>query len=334
MIKKILLVLAVIIAGVIIWLAVINGDYHVKRSVSINVPVDEAYEFVGDFKNWQSWSPWLIMEDDVEMKFSGKPGTLDHGYSWKGNLVGSGEMSTLKLDVNKEIWHKLTFKEPFPSESEDYWLFEGDTAKTTVTWGMKGSMPFFFKFMAKQMEPMIGMDYDRGLGMLKEKLETGRVSSKVNVLGDVETSEISYIGIREKLTFEQMDEAMEDAFNKLMAEITMNDEIDFGGSPLTIYHSMGLDGGPIDMTIAVPVSGVYSGDEFIYGTIPAGKALKVQHLGRYENTGNAWATAYSYARHSKLKIDKKKDAYEIYTNDPSTEPDQDKWETIVFLPLK
>lgn len=335
MLKKILLVLAIIIIGVVIWLAVTDGSYHVKRSVTVDVPVSKAYTFVQDYHNWKDWSPWLIMENDVALSYSGEPGTLNHGYTWQGELTGSGEMTTTKLVPDELIEQGLIFKEPFPSESNVYWTFSGDSTKTEITWGMKGEMPFFFKFMARQMEPMIGMDYERGLSMLKEKLETGKVSSKVNVIGVEDVEEQAYIGIQTELDFEDMADFMGEAYGKLSMLISENENLEMAGSPLSVYKSFGLDGGPVELIAAIPVSGdIPEAEGIVSGVIPAGKALVVQHLGKYEHTGNAWSTAFSYTRYNDLKMDDSVDAYEVYTTDPMMEPDQDKWETMIYVPLK
>ncbi|MFC0875029.1 GyrI-like domain-containing protein [Saccharicrinis sp. FJH2] len=335
MIKKILLILAIIIAGVVIWLAVIDGSYHVKRTVKVDVPVSKAYTFIADYKNWKDWSPWLIMEKDAEMNYTGEPGTLNHGYSWKGKLTGSGEMTTTKLIPNELIEEGLYFKEPFPSNSDVYWTFKGDSTEAEITWGMKGKMPFLFKFMAKQMEPMIGMDYERGLSMLKEKLETGKVSSEVNVLGVENVDQQNYIGIEGELEFEALDTFMNNAYIRLADVINQHPKLEVAGHPLSIYNDFGMDGGLVNIIAAIPVQGeITEMDGIVSGMLPAGKALKVQHLGKYENTGNAWSAAFSYIRYNKMKADNSKQAFEIYTTDPMMEPDQDKWETIVYVPLK
>lgn len=335
MFKKVLLIIAVIIAGIIIWLAVIDGSYHVKRTVSVNVPVSEAYAFVSDYNNWPSWSPWLIMEKDIDLVFTGEPGKLDHGYTWKGKLVGAGEMNTKSLKMNERIDQGLFFKEPFPSQSDVYWEFSGDTAQTTITWGMTGTMPFFFKFMASQMEPMIGMDYERGLSMLKEKLETGQVSSQVKVLGLEEVPPIKYIGVKGTITYEQMESFMAQAYATLN-EVVMNEkDLSSAGPPMTVYHDFGLDGGPVELTAAIPVTGNYQATSAVVsGELPAGKVLKVQHFGKYEHIGNAWSTAFSHSRFNKIKPIKNAEAYEVYITDPTLEPDPNKWETIVSLPVK
>jgi effector-binding domain-containing protein len=335
MLKRILIVIGLLLAAVIIWLAVIDGSYNVEREVKVNVPVEKAFSTVIDLKSWTEWSPWIVMEKSAAITYNGETGKPGSSFSWKGNLVGSGTLTINSITENEKVDMTVAFKEPFPSSSGTFFTLSGDTASSTIVWGMNGEMPFFFKFMAKQIEPMIGMDYERGLFMLKELLETGKVSSTVNIIGQRETEALKYIGIKSTLNYESIGDSMKAAYTKLWNLIESNENMQFAGTPMAIYHEWGLDGGPVVYTAAIPYTGTFeSMPGIIEGTIPSIKILEVEHLGRYENTGNAWATAFSYARYNKLKQNKKIDAYEIYTNDPEVETDHDKWRTVVCLPIK
>lgn len=335
MLKRILIVIGLLLAAVIIWLAAIDGSYRVEREIKVNVPVDKAFETVINLEVWPQWSPWIVMEKSAAITYEGETGKPGSSFSWKGNLVGSGTLTINSMETNKKVDMTVDFKEPFPSSSGTYFTLTGDTATATIVWGMNGEMPFFFKFMAKQIEPMIGMDYERGLSMLKELLETGKVSSTVNILGTRETEALKYIGIKSTVSYETIGDSMKAAYTKLWNLIESNENMQFAGSPMAIYHEWGLDGGPVVYTAAIPYTGNFTPmSGIIEGTLPSTKILEVEHLGRYENTGNAWATAFSYARYNKLKQNKKMDAYEIYTNDPELEPDYDKLRTVVCLPIK
>ena len=46
---------------------------------------------------------------------------------------------------------------------------------------MKSQLPFFLFWMVKKMKVYIGMDYERGLKMLKDYLETGLVPSAIKI---------------------------------------------------------------------------------------------------------------------------------------------------------
>ena len=58
MLKKILVVLAVVVAGFVAFAAAQPGVYRVQRSAKIEAPAPVVYAQLSDFKAWAAWSPW------------------------------------------------------------------------------------------------------------------------------------------------------------------------------------------------------------------------------------------------------------------------------------
>ena len=77
----------------------------VRKSVVINAPLEKVYDSVRDFKQWRTWSPWLITEPECTVAYA------DDGaqYAWEGIVVGAGEMSVLSEEKPKEITYKVPF---------------------------------------------------------------------------------------------------------------------------------------------------------------------------------------------------------------------------------
>ena len=71
---------------------------------------------------------------------------------------------------------------------------------------------------------MIGMDYDRGLAMLKEYVETGEVSSDLEFKGASDFAGGKYVGIKTDTSIENIGTAMEGDFEKLEAVIEANED--------------------------------------------------------------------------------------------------------------
>lgn len=55
--------------------------------------------------------------------------------------------------------------------------------------------------MKGMMAASIGMDFDRGLRMLKDYLETGEVHSKLDYPGQTNFEGFHYVGIRSQSSF-------------------------------------------------------------------------------------------------------------------------------------
>lgn len=70
-------------------------------------------------------------------------------------------------------------------------------------------------WMKNMMEGFIGMDYERGLNMLKDYIEEGEVKSKLDWMGESDFPGAKYIGIKTTCDIDKMDDAMPEDFRKL-----------------------------------------------------------------------------------------------------------------------
>ena len=147
--------------------------FNVHKSIVIDAPVSQVFATVRDFKTWSKWSPWLIADPECTLNFD----TDDEGYSWDGPVAGSGAMRIEEALTNQEIRYDLTFLKPWKSTAKFQLEFEEAEGGTEVNWKMQSSLPFFMFFMKGMMVAMIGMDYTRGLAMLKDFVETENVPS-------------------------------------------------------------------------------------------------------------------------------------------------------------
>jgi predicted transcriptional regulator YdeE len=299
----------------------------------ITVPKEKAYELISDYKTWKSWSPWLCMEPDAIVTISNDGIGVGAINGWVGSLVGSGEIEHLELDENKAIKQEIRFIKPFKSKSEVYWQFKDVDGGCEVTWGMKGAMPFFLKFMAKQMEPWIGMDYERGLKMIKDLIEKEKIDSEFTIEGVSDLDSFKFVAIKETCLMEEVGPSMKEAFGKINS-LCENEKVE-PEMAFSIYHKFDFTDPECTYSSGVPVTGELAvGDEFYKSEYPKIKAVKVLFKGDYEHLGNAWAAAYNYLRYKKLKANKKIDPIELYLNDPTKETDPANWLTAIYIPIK
>ena len=292
---------------------------NVKRSIVINAPKTKTKEFLSDFRNWKSWSPWLVCEPEAKLNYA------DDGkyYKWEGNRVGSGEMKVI-AESDSKIDYDLTFLKPWKSKAKVSFILEESGEGTNVSWTMDSSLPFFMFFMKKSMETYIGMDYDRGLKMLKEELEEGKINSELEFLGTTNFEACNFIGIKTNTSFSAIDKSMEKDFTALDTFITEN-SIEVIGNPFSEYQKFNLVKDNVVYVAGFPVKEkpVNLPTNFFYGSLPAYKMQTVRHKGKYEHLGNAWSTIMMMERNKEFKKNKKGYPLEIYLNDPSTTAAED-----------
>jgi effector-binding domain-containing protein len=177
------------------------------------------------------------------------------------------------------------------------------------------------------------MDYERGLRMLKEWIETGEVRSNTKILGVESVAPMQMVGIRKTCACSDIGPSMEAAFAE--AEQKMGQSgLPIDGAAISVYHVFDMKRQMCDYTsgFVVPQETGSVPAELASWSAPAGRALRVEHLGSYEHLGNAWSAAQQVARYRKLK-QSKVGAYEIYRNNPKETPASE-LRTEIFLPLK
>lgn len=309
--------------------------FSIQRSITINKPVSDVFNNIADFNLWGKWSPWIIQEPSCPVKVSGEVGELGHKQEWDGNRIGSGNMTLIEKEQNRYLNYDLFFISPWKSHSKTQFQFEptkvdGEEA-TTVTWLMQGSLPFFLFFMKKMMSVYVGGDYDRGLTMVKELIETGTVTSSVDISGITEKDGFYYAGYRCTCPTDKVAEAIGPAFQKLnSADLPRPDFV------ATIVNEFDLVKNHGDLTAAFayrekPQFTLPEGmDE---GTQPQHKACEVIHTGSYHHIPNGWVTLMNYLRFAKLKNNKKAKEYEMYLNSPEDTPAAE-LKTAIITPIK
>jgi uncharacterized protein YndB with AHSA1/START domain len=175
MIKKILIIFAVLVAGLLIAIFMQPDTYQVTRAQKINAPPAAVFALVNDYRRWDDWSPWAKLDPGMKTEISGpEGGGVGATYSWKGNSdVGSGKMTTLAVEPGKSVKIDLSFIEPFASSSITTFRFEPDGENTQVNWEMAGEANFLSKAMClfMSMDAMIGPDFEKGLQKMKEVAE-------------------------------------------------------------------------------------------------------------------------------------------------------------------
>lgn len=312
--------------------------FHVEASTTIKANAATIHKTLANFNEWPVWSPWLYMEREAQIDYRGQPGQVSHGYDWKGKMVGAGGMTLTHSDTS-ELKMDLEFLKPFKSKAKVRFEIAGtdtdsdSTPESRVTWHMDSSLPFFMFFMVGTMTSMIRMDYQRGLKMLREYIETGSVKSKTEVVGVVDVPQSSYIGLTTDSTMDALGESMSKTLPTVYQAATTNN-LEMSGPVMAIYNRMNMKAQNCTYTSAIPVDTTSSIEAPVHiGQIQEGKALKVIHTGSYEHLGNAWATAIGNQRFQKLKPSKQQAPFEIYISDPEDTAPEDLI-TEVYVPVR
>ena len=174
--KNILIVIVTIILLVLVIAALAPSDIYVKRDVTINKSKSEVFDYVKYLKNQDEFSTWSKIDPNMKKEFVGVDGTVGFVSAWDSDHpdVGKGEQEIIKIDPENQIDYELRFLEPWESTSTATMVFTSiDSATSTVSWDLKGEMPYPMNLMLLfvDMNESVGGDLEKGLNNLKGILE-------------------------------------------------------------------------------------------------------------------------------------------------------------------
>ena len=309
-------------------------SFDVSRSIEIEKPVSEVFQTIANFKNWKEWSPWLCQEKDCPVVIEGAEGKVGHAQTWDGKRIGAGTMVLTEVSANKVLSYELNFTRPWKSKSKVGFKFTPTNAGTQVVWTMRGSLPIFLFFMKKMMSALVGGDYDRGLMMLKEYMETGAVVADTDFKGEKELPGFHYVGLKKKTSINNMPQEMSKDFEKLFS-LVQDGKAKSPDQCLAFYHKYDMVNGTCEFTSAFAYKDRAEslGQGYEQGEISKHKSLQVVHTGPYKHLGNSWSAAVGAQRSLKRRPNKSIPFYEVYANNPmEVAPEQ--LVTEINIPIK
>ena len=325
--NTLLIILAAVVFGGIVWLLLQKRDYSVKREQVLNAPVERAFSYVQDFRNWPAWSPWLMHEPDCRLDYS-KATEVGGGYSWDGKFVGAGSMQHQAIEHNKSMAMQIKFLRPFKSVAKVNWQFQPiDADSCKVIWSFSGKLPFYLSWMRQMLEKMLGMDYQMGLALLAGQLDPQCEHPQLEFVGECQLEPQPAIKHDYSGSFAQIGAVSQQTFPQLLQQA--GDRL--AGMPMIVYHKVDLKKQTTVCSMAVPVNSLDKDEASLQ--VPGGKYFKVRLSGSYEFLELAWYSAINHLRMRKIKWLKKQPTLEAYPNDPRQVKSNNELVTELLVPL-
>ncbi len=100
---RFLYILGGIVVLLILLLIIASKNYHVQRSIVVDRPVNEVFNYIKFIKNQDEWSPWKKRGLNMFQNFDGTDGEV--GFISKGEEIGMSEQE------NKKYWWYIIMTE-------------------------------------------------------------------------------------------------------------------------------------------------------------------------------------------------------------------------------
>ena len=328
--------MVVIIVGAV-YLATLDGSYDIVRTRTVEADPTVVFNDLNDFKNWKEWGPWYEQDSTLRVQYDNN--TIGEGgaYSWTSDIEGGGRMTTLKVLKPERLDQEIIFETPFGDmKSEVYWILKKAKTGTEVTWGIKGEMPFFTRFMASGMEEQLGPMQERGLELFDKNIEKKLKIFAVDSIGVVDYSGGFYLYLSTSSKINQMTPKLNDMMREIQDYMGTHN-IRSTGSPYTIFHKFDSENGTTLFSVAIPIADrvITKDSNILTGYMDRATYFKTVLTGAYVNLKGAWEQAMFNA--SNLKdhhVVDDGEPFEIYVNNTLNTVNPADLVTEIYVPVQ
>jgi uncharacterized protein YndB with AHSA1/START domain len=176
---NILITILLVLVGIIALLLIIGlfskKRYIIERSVVINKPKQEVFNYVKLLRNQDNYSKWVMKDPGMKKDFKGTDGTEGFVYAWDSTdkNAGKGEMEIKKIKDGERIDMEIRFERPMKSVSDAVFVLENSGNQTNTKWSFKSEMkyPLNVMMLLVNFEKILGKDMEASLATLKSNLE-------------------------------------------------------------------------------------------------------------------------------------------------------------------
>lgn len=153
----------------------VKNEYAIGRTITINKPRNEVFNYIKYLKNQDHFNKWVMMDPNLKKEFKGIDGTEGFVYAWEGNKkAGKGEQEIKRIAEGEHLDVEIRFIKPFEAIASAPFTTESVNGnQTKLTWGMSSRMkyPMNIMLLFMNMDKLLGKDLETSLGTLKGILE-------------------------------------------------------------------------------------------------------------------------------------------------------------------
>ena len=141
--KKLLIFILALVGLFLLAGLVMDKEYTVSHSLTINKPQEEVFNYMKLFKNQENYSVWVMADPNIKLVYEGEDGTVGAKVSWDGNDdVGAGSQTITNI-TNDRIDVDLHFIRPMKDDQKGATLVKAINANScTLTEEFYGNDPY------------------------------------------------------------------------------------------------------------------------------------------------------------------------------------------------
>ena len=175
MVKKILLVLALLVVAFVVAVFLQPAKHRYVHSITVNAPPGVVFTHVNDLRQHEARNPWgKKLDPAIKVTYTNPSTGNGAAMTWEGTKeVGAGTLTIVDSRPGEFIQCKEEYRKPFAATGNMEFTFAPKSGQTLVTWTVYGKTPFVVRAvgMFVKMDKVLGTMFDQGLADLKATVE-------------------------------------------------------------------------------------------------------------------------------------------------------------------
>lgn len=332
--KYIFLLILLALVGITVYVATQKGDFEVTRSSIIKTPRSTVFNYVIDYKNWETFGSWMQKDSDIKFNYDAK--TMGAGAKCTfENGSDEGVIRTVFIKENDSLAQKVNYNGTTATIS---WKLKDTIGGTKITVFSKGKMDIMTKittFFEGGITSILGDVYEKSLRNLDKTLEYEMKTYSIKVNGIVQRPS----GFCLKQTVSCHSKSVSKNTKILMARMVhffKKNKISMAGKPFVNYDKYDVANDFATISICIPVRqqiSITDGSDVTSGEIIAFTCLKTTLTGDYSHSKEAWAKAKQYITDNGLKENFAGSYTEVYVKTIDDIKQPSKWVTEIYIPV-
>lgn len=332
--KYIFLLILLAFIGITVYVTTQKGDFYVVRTSLIKTPRTTVFDYVNDYKNWETFGSW--MKEDTELKFSYGAKTIGYGAksSWD-NGSDKGSIHTVFVKENDSIIQLANFNGSLATLSWKLKDTVGGTKVTIRTHGKMGLMTKISTFFNGGITSIISDAFEKSMRNLDKTLHYEMKTYSIKINGVVQRPS----GFCLKQTVSCHIKSVPKNTKILMGRMIhffKKNKIPMAGKPFVSYEKYDVANDFATISICIPVRELISisqGSDVASGEIVAFTCLKTTLTGDYSHSREAWAKAQKYIADNGYKQNFAGSYTEVYVKTIDDVKQPSKWITEIYIPV-
>lgn len=332
--KYLFLLMVLLFIGVTVYIATLKGDFKVKQTAIIHSPRGVVFDYVNDYKNWETFGSWMTKEHGITFVYPAKTMGAGAQFNWD-NGSDNGSLKTYFVKENNSILQKGYFN---GTTAEMHWKLNDTVGGTTITVEARGKMDLLTKistFFSGGFGSVANDALEKSLRNLDKTLAYEMKTYNIKVNGIVQRN--SGFCLKQTVTcrIKSLPRNIKIMMPKMLHFFKKNN-LSMSGKPFILYERYDRANDIVTFSVCAPTAEqifITSGSEITSGEIVPFTCLKTTLTGDYSHLKEAWTKAENYIRDNGYTPNFAGKYAEVYIKTIDDVKQPSKWITEIHIPV-